>query len=207
VKPYYSDDWVTIYHGDCREIVPTLGEFDLLLTDPPYGIARVWKGGFKNGWSKSLPEQATRNLWDGEPPSSDIWPMLLGKAKESIVWGGNYFPLPPSRGWLVWVKPERNFTMSEAELAWTSIDTVVRVWESARHVPAREHPTQKPLELMTWSISKCGNPKTILDPFAGSGSTGRAAKDLLKSCVLVEREEKYCEMSARRMAQEVMNFA
>jgi len=203
MKPYYQDEYVTIYHGDCLEIVPTLGRFDLLLTDPPYGIASVWKGGFGHGWGKASKDSAMRNEWDAEAP--DIaW--LLEVANVSIVWGGNHFNLPLSRSWLVWNKPERGFSLSEAELAWTNRDNVVRVFDHKRSDAGRKHPTQKPLALMTWCIGLAGDVQTILDPFAGSGTTGRAAKDMGRKAVLIEREERYCEIAARRMGQGVLDF-
>lgn len=199
--PYYQDDAVTLYHGDCREIVPLLGRFDLLLTDPPYGIAAVWKGGVGNGWGRARASAPLRNKWDEEAPEIE-W--LIESAGVSMIWGGNHFVLPPSRSWLVWNKPERGFTLSEAELAWTNRDNVVRVFDCRRSDHGREHPTQKPLALMMWCIELAGPVKTILDPFAGSGTTGRAAKDMGRKCTLIEREERYCEIAARRMCQEVL---
>lgn len=201
MTPYYQDSAVTIYHGDCREIVPKLGKFDLLLTDPPYGIAHVWKGGVGHGWGKAQMESVVRNEWDTEAPDV-AW--LVDVAKTSIVWGGNHFSLPLSRAWLVWNKPERGFSLSEAELAWTNRNSVVRVFDCNRSDFGRQHPTQKPLALMAWCIQLAGNAQTILDPFAGSGTTGRAAKDLGRKAVLIEREERYCEIAAKRMQQEIL---
>jgi len=109
VRPFFADEAVTIYHGDCREIVPMLGRFDLMLTDPPYGIASKWQGGSGHGWGKASLESGQRNEWDTEAPEVE-W--LLGAADVSIIWGGNHFSLPPSRSWLVWNKPERGFTLS-----------------------------------------------------------------------------------------------
>ncbi len=204
LKPYYQDDAVTIYHGDCREIVPSLGRFDLLLTDPPYGIADTWKGGKGHGWGKATAEAGLRNEWDAETPTGAELMVLVGCARESVIWGGNYFELPPSRGWFVWNKPERGFTLSEAELAWSNRDNVIRVFDGNRSEPGREHPTQKTLKLMSWCLGWFPKANTILDPFAGSGTTGRAAKDLGRKATLIEREERYCEIAAKRMAQEVL---
>lgn len=196
-KPYYQDDSVTLYHGDCREIVPHLGRFDLLLTDPPYGLADKLQGGT---WGKSF--EGKYKDWDSEAANIDF---LVESAEYKILWGGNYFKVPPSRCWLVWNKPERGLTMADGELAWCSWDANLRTFDSSRNPDGkRQHPTQKPLELMTWCIGLAPEAKTILDPFAGSGTTGRAAKDLGRKCVMIEREEKYCEIAARRMAQEVL---
>lgn len=205
-KPYYQDEWVTIYHGDCRELVPHLGRFDLLLTDPPYGIAHTWKGGFsgKHGWGKAKGESALRNEWDEATPSPETIRLCVSACDEAVIWGGNYFELPPSRGWLVWNKPERGFTLAEAELAWSTRDNVMRVFDGNRSESFREHPTQKTLELMLWCMKWFPDAKTVLDPFAGSGTTGRACKDLGRQCTLIEREERYCEIAARRMEQYVL---
>jgi len=207
MKPYYQDSAVTIYHGDCREILPTLPKVDLVLTDPPYGIGHLWVGGFKSsGWAKSAKSKDVRNEWDKTIPAPEVFEAILKAAPLVCIWGGNYFPLPPSRGWLVWEKPERNFTLAEAELAWTNKDMVIRVWNGPRGEAGRVHPTQKPEALMRWCVDKMKTPEsaTILDPFMGSGTTLRAAKDLGRKAIGIELEEKYCEIAAKRMAQEVL---
>lgn len=201
---YYADDTNGIYiiHGDCREVLPSLSPVDLVLTDPPYGIAAVWKGGAGKGWGKANAQKAERNEWDGTPPSQETIDLVLSKCGDAIIWGGNYFNLPPSRCWLVWNKPERNFTLAEAELAWTSLDAVVRVFDCRRSDPGREHPTQKPLDLMRWCLGFVDG--TVLDPFMGSGTTLRAAKDLGRQAIGIELEERYAEIAARRLDQEVL---
>jgi site-specific DNA-methyltransferase (adenine-specific) len=206
--PYYADDLVTLYLGDCRDVLPTLTPVDLLLTDPPYGIAATWKGGFssKHGWGKAQAEATLRNEWDDEAPSRETLQAAIDKARQSVIWGGNYFPLPPSRGWLVWNKPERNFTLAEAELAWTSRDAVIRVRDLPRSEVGRQHPTQKPLALMRWCLSLFPDAKTVLDPFAGSGTTLRAAADMDRKAIGIEREERYCELAAKRLQQGVLDF-
>lgn len=118
-----------------------------------------------------------------------------------IIWGGNYFAdqLPPTRGWLVWNKPERGFTLSEAELAWTNLDTVVRVLDYRRSDPGREHPTQKPVGVMEWSISHTKGAKTILDPFMGSGTTGVACVKLGRKFIGIEMESRYFDIACKRI--------
>ncbi len=196
MKPYYQDDYVTLYHGDCREIVPTLGRFDLLLTDPPYGI---------NIASNPVRQKYAKMDWDAHVPEAGLLPMLIELADKSIIWGGNYFVLPPHQCFLAWDKMQpENFTLAMLEQAWTNLTGPAKMFRKRVVGYAKQHPTQKPVELMAWCISKAGDVQTILDPFAGSGTTGRAAKDLGRKCVLIEREERYCEISARRMAQEVL---
>lgn len=189
----------TLYLGDCRDILPTLGKLDSVVTDPPYGIAATWKGGSGNGWSKATSEASLRNKWDDAAPSSELFDLLRSMSREQIIWGGNYFPLPPSRCWLVWNKPERNFTLAEAELAWTNRDSVVRVIDAPRSEPNRLHPTQKPVKVMMWSVEKTRG--TVLDPFMGSGTTGVACANLGRAFVGIEREPSYFDIACRRIEE------
>lgn len=188
----------TLYLGNCMEILPTLPKVGAVITDPPYGIARLWKGGGGHGWAKAREEGVTRNEWDERPLDEKAIELLLAAADEHIIWGGNYFPLPPSRCWLVWNKPERNFSLAEAELAWTSKDSVVRVFDGPRSDQGREHPTQKPVGLMQWCVAKTTG--TVLDPFMGSGTTGVACVDQGRAFIGIELEPKYFDIACRRVS-------
>lgn len=217
IKPYYQDDAVTIYHGDCREIVPQLGRFDLLLTDPPYGINldtnnRRFTGG-KFGKKRGSGSGSGERIFGDDQPF-DPFPFLHCASKK-IIWGWNNFADKLPRGSaLIWIKRlDKSFGsfLSDAEIAWYSSGCGVYCFrdisnQSLAAGGLRVHPTQKPLGLMIWCIQKAGNVLTILDPFAGSGTTGRAAKDLGRKCTLIEREERYCEIAASRMAQEVFQL-
>ena len=206
-KPYYEHAGITIYHGDCREVLPALGRDECpVVTDPPYGIADLWQGGSGSGWGKAREKSAVRNAWDASP--ADV-SHLLRCGGDIIIWGGNYFALPPSRGWLVWRK-EINpaLTLGDAELAWTNLDQVIRVFDHPRNkltgslVP--EHPTAKPERLMSWCIGFVeGDP---IDPYMGGGATLVAAKNLGRRAIGIEIEERYCEIAAKRLSQEVLNF-
>jgi site-specific DNA-methyltransferase (adenine-specific) len=207
VTPYYQDDAVTIYHGDCREILPTLPKHDLLLTDPPYGLGDKWNGGggsLKSSWAFD-PSEAKQ--WDME--ISDGIPIAIEHADNSIVWGGNYYLLPPSRCWLIWDKKQPDtWTTGQAEMAWTTLDRPVRVFRLAQceahgQMGKKEHPTQKPVSLIRWCM-KWSDATTILDPFAGSGTTGVAAKLEGRKATLIELEERYCEIGANRLSQGVL---
>lgn len=211
ITPYYQDDAVTIYHGDCREIVPTLGKFELLLADPPYGI-NYSHGKDTGRWKTKF--SGIRIIGDNEPIDLSF---LIELDIPSIIWGGNYFAdkLPLSRSWIVWDKRSGSHhtnDFADCEIAWSNLGIVARMfrhqWDGFRKASEvnikRQHPTQKPIMLMKWCINLAGDVQTILDPFAGSGTTGRAAKDLGKKAVLIEIEEKYCEIAARRMGQEVL---
>lgn len=211
MKPYYQDSAVTIYHGDCREIVPQLGKFDLLLTDPPYGIGYdASHSKYKNGINRGSAE------WDKKPFDPQF---LINLNYLSIIWGGNCFAsrLPDSPKWLAWIKTSRddaNIRQADMELAWTNCISRSRVFHHLWIGAYRDsesglknfHPTQKPVELMRWCLSLIPDAQTILDPFAGSGTTGRAAKDLGRKATLIELDERYCEIAARRMEQEVLQL-
>ena len=219
MTPYYQDSAVTLYHGDCREIVPQLGRFDLLLTDPPYGIGQdkgMGGGGFgRFGRRIARTPRRYAGGWDSTRPDAELLALVVAAADAHIIWGGNYFSdlLPVQSKWLVWDKEQNMPTYSDAELAWTTLSGVsvkmFRYCGSGLMAVEKErwHPTQKPLALIAWCLSKAPEAKTVLDPFAGSGTTGRACKDRGIKCTLIEREESYCEIAARRCQQEVLNFA
>jgi len=211
VKPYYQDDWVTIYHGDCREIVLHVSAY-LLLTDPPYGIGAsdVSRGGRQDGKSLHPSRQYPRMNWDAMPADDYLLRLAISRTTRAIIWGGNYFNLGPSSCWLVWDKETGSNGYADAELAWTNLPGAVRLirhqWKGM-FMSFREdrfHPTQKPIPVMQWCIEKVVGAITILDPFMGSGSTLLAAKNLGRKAIGIEIEERYCEIAAKRCAQEVL---
>lgn len=198
MNPYYDHDGITIYNADCREALRSL-RADVIVTDPPYGIDFA---GQPTKWQRRAGQRPED--WD-EFPVEDL-PSLLAAAPIQCVWGGNYYPLPPSRGWLVWVKPDSPPSMGSVEFAWTNLDKnaahIVHSISATNH-ERLGHPTQKPLKVMGWTISRMP-PGTILDPFMGSGTTLRAAKDAGRRAIGVEINERYCEMAAKRLAQGVL---
>jgi site-specific DNA-methyltransferase (adenine-specific) len=209
LKPYYEQDGIVIYHGDCRQVLPQLDvKVDLVLTDPPYGIGAKWVGGLGHGWENARAQGAKRNEWDAAAPDKAIFDWLISNSDKQIIWGGNYFDLPTSRCWLVWNKPERGFSLAEAELAWTNADNVVRVCDANRSDVGREHPTQKPIYLMKWclELSWAKAAQTILDPFLGSGTTAVAAKILGRKCIGIEISQAYCDIAIKRLSQSVMRL-
>lgn len=191
----------TLYLGDCRKILPTLTGVDAVVTDPPYGIAKVWQGGSGHGWGKAQSNIMLRNNWDDSAPDDRTIQAIIASAKQVIIWGGNYFSLPPSRCWLVWNKPERGFTLAEAELAWTNMNALVRVCDAPRwrEQHDRVHPTQKPVRVMEFSVSKTNG--TVLDPFMGSGTTGVACARLGRRFIGVEVEPTYFDLACQRIAE------
>lgn len=188
----FLDGRVRLYLGDCREILPTLGEVDAVVTDPPYGIGAA-RGSHSN---LRMPDEA----WDDAPADLSSLPDV-----PSIIWGGNYFDLPPSRCFLFWDKHPVPPSYAAGELAWTSLNRNAAKWcgrvgdEVA--VKDRSHPTQKPTKLMEWCIGFLPEARTILDPFMGSGTTGVAAVKLGRQFIGIEIEERYFQIACRRIEE------
>lgn len=185
----------TLYLGDCREVLPILGPVDAVVTDPPYGIGmdggRIGKA------------QYEKLDWDSEAP--DLSP-LLAMGVPTIIWGGNYFPLPPSVAWLVWDKETAGVTtFADCEVAWTNLPGSMRLkrhlW-SGPYQKVREtrfHPTQKPAAVMVWCVEKTTG--TVLDPFMGSGTTGVACALTDRAFIGIEREPTYFDIACRRIEE------
>jgi len=222
VKPYYQDKYVTIYHGDCREILPELPQVDLVLTDPPYGLGLAMT--LKHGTVVRSIHSDTTN-WNDEIPDKLCFDLIYEKSSKQIIWGCNYF-LSYIRdvGRMVHDKQLKikgtKLRWSEADIASCSFQKRITLfrycwngnqqgnvinWDNVGP-DARYHPTQKPLSLMKWCLQEAGDIETILDPFVGSGTTLRASKDLQKQSIGIEIEEKYCEIAANRCSQMVMEL-
>lgn len=187
-----------LWHGDCREILPGLPKFDLALTDPPYGIGFAAQ---PTKWQRRDGKMAED--WDNVPTPDWLMGLILEKAGTLIVWGGNYYSLPPSRGWLAWRKPDAPPSMSDIELAWTSMDMNSRMLDqsiSATNAERVGHPTQKPLRVMAWCLSFAPYAQTVCDPFMGSGTTGVACAQLAKTFTGIEIERKYFDIACERIA-------
>jgi len=183
----------TLYLGDCREVLPTLPTFDLVLTDPPYGIGYAAQ---PTKWSRDNVARESEE-WDDELP--DVLP-IIEKGTFAMVWGGNHFPLPPSRGWLSWVKPPGLPSYGTTELCWTNLAMPCRHLACERcNGDKEQHPTQKPLRLMEWCLSFAPDARTVFDPFMGSGTSGVAAVKMGRTFTGVEREPKYFEIACKRI--------
>lgn len=216
--PYYSDEWVTLYHGDCREV--TMPRVDLVLTDPPYGVSYSSNSGVGRGTRPITNDGARLALrlqrsvlprldaehvlwftrWDAWP---DVWVDL-----------GQWFRL---RGLLIWDKGtpgmgDLNHWGPSYEMIASAGEgqTVGSRDQSVLRFPTtpsadRHHPTEKPVDLLIHLMEKM-QPESVLDPFAGSGSTLVAAKRLGRKAIGVELDERYCEIAAKRLAQGVLDF-
>lgn len=216
LRPYYLDErsGIAIIHGDCREVLPALAlpADALVATDPPYGIAYSPGASNKKGWSKKL--FVGDNLVRGDEVDFD--PAHLLAFKRLILWGGNHYAdkLPASPTWLVWDKRDGNPSndFADCELAWSNIGGPARVfrhlWNGAFRASekgvSREHPTQKSEAVMKWCLGLVPDAPLVVDPYMGSGTTLRAAKDLGRRAIGIEIEERYCEIAARRLSQEVL---
>lgn len=185
----------TLYLGDCMDILPLLPRFDGVITDPPYGIGFAAQPTDYQRKAGMKPQE-----WDNQR-AVDL-DAVRAKGDVQVIWGGNYYPLPPSRCWLVWHKPDGPQTFSRVELAWTNLDKLAGYfcWTiSATNAERVGHPTQKPLAVMKWSIAWVGNPATILDPFMGSGTTGVAAVQMERPFTGIERDPRYFDMACERL--------
>ncbi len=208
-KPYYDSGGITIYHADCKQVLPFLPRFDLLLTDPPYGIGMARRGTI--GTSKAgVVKDYGKSDWDDEVPPAWFLQSARELAALSVVWGGNYYGFDASSCWLVWDK-DNTGDFADCELAWTNMKRAVRKFKYRWNGMIQErmgddkerrvHPTQKPLPLMRWCLSLVPDAQTILDPFMGSGTTLVAAKLEGRRCVGIEINEAYCEAAAKRLSQ------
>ena len=214
IKPYYEQDGITIYHGDCRDVLPQLEKVDLVLTDPPYGME------YNSGYYKyGNPHKAIAG--DNEYPI-DILEQCLTKASNAVLFFArwdNLKDVPTPKSVIAWVK--NNWSAGDLKHAYG------RQWECVlfyalenhkfinrpadvidlRRVPPTEllHPTEKPVI----GIQKLLQPNVgslILDPFMGSGTTLVASKNLNRKCIGIEIEEKYCEIAVNRLRQSVMRL-
>lgn len=154
-----------------------------------------------NGWKVYADKS-----WDSCRPDSETIRQFIGISAEQIIWGGNYFAdiLPPKMRWLIWDKGQRNFSLADCELAWTSQDKAARVFTFTRGSALKEsvnHPTQKPVALMEWCLGFLPEAQTILDPFMGSGTTGVAAARLGRAFTGIELDPEYFSIACDRMAR------
>lgn len=225
MKPYYEHAGIKLFHGLAEAILPTISG-DLLLTDPPYGINEAAGKNRSRGkaFGGVLARKNTRNRevpatdygvedWDADPPADWLFGLMRSVTRWQIIFGGNYFPLPPSRCWLVWDK-DNSGDFADCELAWTNLDKAVRrlrwngcLQEDMSRKEKRFVATQKPLAVMKWALSHApADISSVIDPFAGSGTSLVAAKLAGLEAIGIEKSEKRCEIAAKRLEQEVFTF-
>lgn len=189
---------ITLYLGDCRNVLPSLGCWEALLTDPPYGIGM---DGGKVGKS-----EYKKFDWDGKTAEDGI-SLARNLTGFQIIFGGNYYNLPPSGHWLIWDKQNDPTTFADFEMAWTNLgksSRMIRHLWSGPYMKVKEerfHPTQKPLAVMRWCIEQFPPLNDIIDPFMGSGTTGVAAVQMGKKFTGIEVEETYFDTACKRIEQ------
>ena len=178
--------------GDCLEVMPEIEPVDAVVTDPPYGI----------GITKSNRLAVSRGLggksWDDTAPDLSALPDV-----PSIIWGGNYFDLPPTRAPLVWDKNNAGRDFADFEMAWSNLDMVARriVYRPMNMDGGKLHPTQKPVRVMEWCLGFLPDAKTILDPFMGSGTTLVACQKLGRQGIGIELDPDYFDIACRRVEE------
>lgn len=203
--------------------VEKIGNASLYLADcrPPYGIGEA-AGKNKSRSKLVASKDYTAKQWDDAPIDADLLNQVIAKGKHAIVFGGNYYCVPPSSCWLVWDKVNGESSFADCELAWTNLPGAVRLlrfmWhgmmqgksETEGHLQQgnkklnekRYHPTQKPLPVMTWCLKRLPERcETVLDPFMGSGTTGVAAVGLGKPFIGIEKEPEYFDIACRRIEE------
>ena len=178
--------------GDCLEVMPTLGRFDAVVTDPPYGLGKKMKGGT---WG-AKDHNSGFLRWDLETPD---WLVEAIGGTPAIVWGGNYLPFPPARCWLIWNKVNAVPTMADFEQAWTNLDRPSKRFDHPVGRVEYGHPTQKPLVLMEWCLGFVPKAKTIIDPFLGSGTTLVACQRLGRMGTGIEIDPEYWTVACERV--------
>jgi DNA modification methylase len=224
-REFRTDDGsVVLYQGDCNEIMQSFAdeEFDCVCTDPPYGIgadeaqlaaakqriAAEGKTKAGRGW-----KYYGETNWDQERPTKETFDAILRISKTALIWGGNYFAdmLPASMGWVGWDKGQRDFSLADFELAWTSEQRAARFVQYARGkaiLEGKVHPTQKPIEVMMFSLRylRLKSNAIVCDPFAGSFTTAIACKRLGLRCVAIDREPKYFDLGVARITEELHRY-
>lgn len=208
MKPYYESGGITIYHGDCRDVLPTLEPVDLVLTDPPYGIALSEHGRNCHDWH--VAGDHNQELGQSVLDNLDYPQVAFSHPKKP--WSGDW------RQYLVWDKGPTVGGGGDRATCWKFSFELIQVRRTPQlkgkrdeavlrfHINQRDyalHPCQKPTKLVRYLLKKIPA-QTILDPFMGSGTTLRAAKDLGRRAIGIELEERYCEIAAERLRQGVL---
>jgi len=195
----------TLLHVDCMEYMATLPDkvFDLAIVDPPYGIGMSGGDVGYKGFNHLI-----RKEWDRDTPPIEYFNELMRVSKHQIIWGGNYFPLPPTRCFLIWDKGAgfKGRTYAECEQAWTSFNANARIFVRDPlcngDYKGKIHPTQKPVLLYEWLLTNYAKPgQRILDTHLGSGSSAIACNHLGFEMVGCELDADYYKAACERVAQ------
>ena len=202
-----SKDGISLIHGDSLQALKSYGDnhFDIAIVDPPYGIGDKFKGG-KTG--KMNFNEVVEKDWDKVPPM-EYWQELMRVSKNQIIWGGNYFPLPPTRCFIVWDKQiSEDFSLAMAELAWTSFDKLAKIFKMPTPKDGKIHPTQKPIQLYRWLLHNYTNENDlILDTHLGSGSIAIACHQMKRKLIGYEIDADYYRKACKRFEEQTRQTA
>ena len=186
---------IKLYNVDCLYFMRTMPDksVEVVITDPPYGLGIA---------RNPVRQKHKKQGWDNKVPDKAYFKELFRVSKNQIIWGGNYFNLPPHKNFIIWDKyqPE-NFTLAMCEMAWTSFDEPAKIFRySVQREGANVHPTQKPVALMKWQIERYTKPgDTIFDPFMGSGTTGVACAQTGRNFIGCEIDPGYFKIAEKRI--------
>ena len=186
---------------DCMEGLKQFPDkfFDLAIVDPPYGISINHNMGRRKGDSSSKYKKVT---WDNKPPNEDYFAELFRVSKNQIIWGANYYSMPPTKCFIVWRKPQisEKVSFSMLEYAWTSFNSTSKEWIGMSNEPDRIHPTQKPVALYSWLLNNYAKPgDKILDTHVGSASSLIACYNLGFQYVGFELDPDYFKSASERL--------
>lgn len=208
MRPAFSRDGIEMYLGDCRDVLPGIPKCDAIVTDVPYGIGEA-AGKNKSRGKLAVSKDYGNLSWDDKPISQELLQLCMDHAKWQVVFGANYYTMPPTSCWLVWWKMNGGTDFADCELAWTNLKKAVRMISYQWHgfirdgVDVRVHPTQKPADVMQWCISHLPSEcETILDPFGGSFTTAIACIRAGKKFIGIERERDYFDAGVARIERE-----
>jgi len=198
----------TLYLGDCREILPTLERVDAVVTDPPYGIGEAAGANASRG-KLAVAKDYGNAAWDDTPVDTSLMASVVAAGRWSVIFGGNYYQLPPTSCWLVWDKLNGDNDFADCELAWTNLPKAVRriryMWNGMLKAPGEtrgDHPTQKPIGVMSWCLQQLpAGVKSVCDPFMGSGTTGVACVKAGLQFVGIEREPVHFATACKRIEE------
>lgn len=198
-----------IINADFRDYIRELPDkcVDLLLTDPPYAIDITRQIVKKDPYHKHGYQSWEIKEWDKERPTKEDFLEMIRVSKNQVIWGGNYFAdlLPASQGWFVWDKGQRDFSLADGELAWTSFNKALRIFTYSRASALKDgkiHPTQKPVALFEWILKlRTKENDLILDCYSGSGTTAIACQNTGRNFISFEKDSEYFNKSIKRLQE------
>ena len=201
---------VNLINGDCIDVMSTFKDkqFDLAIVDPPYGIdlANMNMGAGKSKKASKIENRKWKPKdWDKNTPTKEYFDELFRVSKNQIIWGGNYFELPPCYGYVIWDKEiTKGLSFSDCEMAWHSFKKAPRMFRYSAYLDKKSkfHPTQKPVKLYKWLLNKYAEKgQSVLDTHLGSGSIAVACHDLGYDLTGIEIDKEYYDAAVKRYNQ------